>query len=104
VTRRFRYDPETDEVVEVTAPKRGKAADTAASRFSTGLHCEALGVDPRDVKWQRMEDEEVGIKNQEYDPHGAPVFYSRTAYNEYKRAHGYYDRNAGFGDVAPRNR
>jgi hypothetical protein len=67
MTRRYRYDPETDEVVEVTAPKRGKAADTAASRFSTGLHCEALGVDPRDVKWQRMEDEQVGLKNVEYD-------------------------------------
>lgn len=67
------------------------------------LVCEALGVQPQQIEEFRKFDQENGLGDVEYNKDGNPVFYSRKSYNEYKRIHGYCDRNAGYGDVAPRN-
>lgn len=98
--RRFRYNPQTDKVEEVTPPKR------AASKFNRFFDKPvvadlALQVEPEHVEFQKQIDRENGLGDVEYTPAGAPVFRSRKAFNDYKRAYGYFDRNAGFGDVMP---
>lgn len=67
------------------------------------LESEALAVDPRHVHFEQQLDAEVGLRVG-YDQHGRPVFTSREQRNEYVRAKGYFDNNAGYGDVAPVNR
>lgn len=67
------------------------------------MTCEALAVQPHHVKFERQIDAEQGI-NVRYDRNGCPVFENRKQRNDYIRKKGYFDRNAGYGDVQPVNR
>lgn len=90
VSRRFRYDPETDSVVEVGGPGRLRKAGA----WAQPKHCEALAVDPDEVKWEKMLDQEQGLGDVEYDKNGCPVFYSPGKYDEYVRAKGYVNKSS----------
>lgn len=84
--------------------KRGTFGKPAVSRaWEKPMACEALAVDPLEVKFERQLDAEQGL-NVQYNRDGAPIFTSRSERNAYVRAKGFYDRNAGYGDVCPVNR
>lgn len=65
------------------------------------MHCEALAVFPEDIPKFKEYDREHGCPV-EYDHEGCPVLTSRKQYADYCRAHGYHNRDAGYGDAAPR--
>jgi hypothetical protein len=92
-----------EEVSEKEFLKRRKfkpGAPLVSGAWKKPLHCEALAVEPEEVEKQREFDQRLGLGDVEYDREGCPVFQSRASYNRYKRAYGYYDRSAGYGDVA----
>ena len=97
MTRKFRYDPATDSVVEVgsSLPPR------KASAWAKPMHCEALAVEPEHIEFARQDDASKGLGDTEYDRKGCPVFYSQSSYDRYKKSHGYYDKNAGYSGVPP---
>jgi hypothetical protein len=64
------------------------------------LHSDALGVDPSTVpEWMEF-DAAHGCKV-DYDKDGCPVFTSPRQRKRYAEAHGYFDRNGGYGDPMP---
>lgn len=104
---KYRLDgKEVTKAVFMRAMKaRGKAEGVpfTSRAWEQPQACEALGVQPDHVKFERQLDAEAGL-NVNYTPDGRPVFTSRRERNAYIRAKGYYDRNAGYGDVSPLNR
>lgn len=67
------------------------------------LVSDALGVDPTQTQEAIESARAKGVPT-EFTPRGQPVFTSRAHRNAYCRAYGFFDRNAGYGDAAPRNR
>jgi hypothetical protein len=67
------------------------------------LHSEALAVNRSDVAEVASFDRQNGVPTN-YDHQGRPVFTSQKHRKDYCRLHGYFDRNAGYGDPAPLNR
>jgi hypothetical protein len=67
------------------------------------LASEALAVPANEIKQYEEHDRLHGVSTS-YDRQGRPVFTSQKHRREYCRLHGYYDRNAGYGDAAPLNR
>ena len=68
------------------------------------LASEALGVDPSQIAEALAFDKRNGVGGTDYTPDGRPIFRDRDHRKRYMAAHGYYDRNAGYGDQSPRNR
>ena len=58
---------------------------------------EAMGVSHEDIKEAMEVDRRLGVPT-EYTPDGRPVFVSRKHRKAYCEAHGFYDRNGGYGD------
>lgn len=87
MSRRFRYDPATDSVVEVGAP---------AARIGDWkeLHCEAMAWDGNVEDAKRI-DRELGAPEVPYDYANRPVFKDRETYNNYLKAHGKENYTSG---------
>lgn len=81
---------------------KGKWGGTpyASRAWEKPLVSEALAVQAEHVPFERQLDAELGL-TVDYAPDGSPVFTSRQQRNEYVRAKGYFDKNAGYGDVSP---
>lgn len=62
----------------------------------------AAGVHPDQVAEAMAHDREHGVPT-DYNSDGDPLFTSRGHRARYCAANGLYDRNAGFGDAAPKN-
>lgn len=91
MSRRFRYDPTTDSVVEVGRPA-GVANDWKP------LHCETLAFDG-DPEVAKGIDRQLGAPPVDYDKNNCPVFNDRSTYNKYLKAHGYVNQTSGKGNV-----
>jgi hypothetical protein len=63
----------------------------------------ALGVSSEEVPEMKQFDALHGVPT-EYTPDGDPIFTSKSHRAAYCRAHGYFDRNAGYRDPAPLRR
>lgn len=63
----------------------------------------AAGVSPDQVPEFVQFDKQKGVPTQ-YSRDGNPIFRDRKHRRDYLRAHGIFDRNAGYGDPAPVNR
>jgi len=63
----------------------------------------AAGVSPSEVPMMQKIDRENGVPT-EYSSDGDPVFTSPAHRKKYCRAHGLYDRNAGYRDAEPINK
>lgn len=66
-------------------------------------HLEALACDPSQIALQREIDKSLNIRDTEYDRNGCPILRDAGHRREYVKAHGCFDRNAGYGDVSPDN-
>ena len=62
----------------------------------------AAGVSPSEVPMMQEIDRKNGVPT-DYSSDGDPIFRSKKHRKKYCEAHNLYDRNAGFGDPAPRN-
>ena len=62
----------------------------------------AAGVSPDQIPEMQKVDRENGVPT-EYTSDGDPIFRSRRHRKKYCQVHNLYDRNAGYGDPAPRN-
>lgn len=58
---------------------------------------DAVGIHPDQVDEAREECKRLGVPT-DFKDDGRVVFTSRAHRKEYLRAHGYYDRNGGYGD------
>jgi hypothetical protein len=56
------------------------------------FHSETLAENPKNLKWLKQLDEQLGVGDTKYDPEGRPVFTSKRKWDLYKKAHGYHDR------------
>ena len=65
------------------------------------LHSDALACDPGNVLEAQEAASTRGVPT-EFDREGRPVFTSREHRKQFCEAFGYIDRNAGYGDAAPR--
>lgn len=63
----------------------------------------SAAINPEDVDKTREYDRAHGVPT-DYNKHGEPIFTSQKHRANYCRVHELYDRNAGYGDPAPRNR
>lgn len=63
----------------------------------------AMGVHPSQVRQAEEHSRRMGVPTH-YTPTGEPILTSRSHRRRYAHAIGMYDRNAGYGDPAPRNR
>ena len=63
----------------------------------------AAGVSPSEVPEMQKVDRANGVPT-EYTPDGDPVFRGKSHRKKYCEVHNLYDRNAGYGDAAPRFR
>lgn len=61
----------------------------------------ALAVHPSQVKEATASAKAKGVPTS-FTPDGRPIFTSRQHYRDYQRAYNFYNRDAGFGDAAPR--
>ncbi len=61
----------------------------------------ALAVHPSQVGEAAQDAEARGVPTS-FTADGCPVFESRTHRKRYMQAYGYFDRDAGYGDAAPR--
>ena len=86
-SRRFRYDPATDSVVEV------RVAGSATQDWKP-LHCEAMAFEGSEREAQRI-DSLVGAPSVSYDGLGRPIFNDRSTYDRYLKAHGYVNKTSG---------
>jgi hypothetical protein len=89
MARKFRYDPERDEVVEVPrAAPRGE-------RDWKPLACEAMAFDGNTVQEAKALDAKLGAPDVDYDHLNRPVFHDKQTYDRYLKAHGYYNKSSG---------
>lgn len=91
MARRFRYNPATDKVEEVTAQPRGTPEWKQ-------LHCEAMAFDGNITDAKRL-DAELGAPSVDYDARGCPVFNDRQTYDRYLKAHGMVNKTSGKNSV-----
>jgi len=64
----------------------------------------AAGVNPCQIPEMQKFDAAHGLAGTQYTGEGDVVFTSRSHRKKYCRAHGLFDRNAGYSDPAPVNR
>jgi hypothetical protein len=90
MSKRYRYDPETDEVTEVGQLTRS-TADWKP------LHCEAMAFDGGTIQEAKDLDARIGAPDVSYDGNNCPVFTSKGQYDRYLKAHGYVNKTSGKG-------
>jgi len=72
-----------------------------ASTRGWPLVSEAMGVHPSQVQAVMADDRRKGVPT-DYTRDGCPIFTSRAHRKRYCEAHGYFDRNGGYGDPQKR--
>lgn len=82
-------------LTEVKAPLR-KGRGWPLISDALGVHCSQVAEATESAKAK-------GVPT-EFTPAGQPIFTSREHRKQYCRAYGFFDRNGGYGDAAPRNR
>jgi hypothetical protein len=84
-----------------TAPKRKKLGNAGAGRinraYSRPFACVGAGVHPEQIPEAMAVDAQHGVPTQ-YTPGGDPIITSRSHFNRYLKAHGLFNRAAGYGD------
>ena len=87
--KRFRYNPDTDEVEEVGQPAaRGQ-------RDWKPLVCESLALDGWTSDEARQLDAKLGAPDVDYDKEtNAPIFHDKATYDKYLKAHGYHNKSS----------
>jgi len=63
---------------------------------------DAMAVDPRNINKARAILQQAGV-NTEFTPTGEPILRSAAHRKEHAQAMGFYDRNGGYGDPAPKH-
>lgn len=71
--------------------------------WSRPIESYAMGVHPSQIQEARAIDEAHGVPT-DYTPDGCPILVSQEHRRRYAEAHGFYDRNAGYGDPVPTGR
>lgn len=66
------------------------------------MECWNLSVNPKQVKEAVETANAKGVPTQ-FKEDGTPIFESRGHYNRYLKAHGFMNRDAGYGDYAGNN-
>ena len=90
MTRRFKYDKETDSIIEVGIQPRG-------TNDWKPLHCEALAFDGNTVDEAKLLDKALGAPDVNYDANNCPILNDKSTYNRYLKAHGYVNKTSGKG-------
>jgi len=83
--RIFRYDKETDSVVETVR-------ETVQGIPRYPLPCEALAVHPSQIAEFTATDRAHGVPT-EYRPDGTPIMRDAGHYRRYRRLHGFHFNN-----------
>jgi hypothetical protein len=65
---------------------------------------EAMGIHPSQIPEALEYDRRHGLKGVEYLPDGRVKISGRAARKAYAEAHGFYDRNGGYGDPQKKGR
>jgi hypothetical protein len=92
-----------DELVPCTRDIIGDLSSTLSVVPSGEMRSIALGVPPSQVEDAQREAAAVGVPT-EYDPRtGEAIFTSRGHRKRLCEKLGYFDRDAGYGDPAPKN-
>lgn len=86
MSRFFRYDPKSGQVIEVT-----RAVHTGIPRYP--LPCEAMAVHPTQIKEFMAFDRCSGVPT-EYRADGTPMMRDARHYKRYRRAHRYHMKNS----------
>jgi len=89
VRKKFRYNPETDEVEEVGKQVALKPADA----WQRPKHLEALAVEMEEVPEAMAHDRLHGVPT-DYDNDGCPVITGPRHYNAYCKSWGYVNRSS----------
>lgn len=105
-TKILRYNKETgnvDEFEKSKAPTSGEMLFLGNNGWSTGLTSLGAGCHSSQVQEFREDLDKSGISGVEITNSGAVKFYSRAARRKYMEYRGLVDRDAGYGDAAPKN-
>ena len=85
--------------------RRNLVAEGAGQGAASGtypMESDAAGVHPAQIKEAMAFDRRHGVPTN-YSKEGNPFYTSRDHRRRHNEANGLYDRNAGFGDAAPKN-
>ena len=88
---------------------QGQKPSAAGGRYfgdngwSTGRESEAAGIPPQQVKQFTQDATDAGFTGVSFEPDGTARFTSRKQRAGYLRYRGLCDRDAGYGDSAPKN-
>jgi len=94
------YCPECKKLMHRDIAREGAGQGAANDNFP--MESDAAGVHPAQIKETMAFDKSRGVPTT-YTGEGNPIFTSRGHRAKYCEAHGLYDRNAGYGDAAPKN-
>lgn len=86
-------------------PRKSKSTEVGfgAKGWATGLSSDSAGVPSRQVGEFREDAQKHGFTGVDFTSDGTAVFSSRAERTRYLKHRGLYDRDAGYGDAAPRN-
>ena len=84
-------------------PKAAGGRYFGAKGWSTGLASDAAGIPPQQVKQFNEDAKSAGFTGVSFDRDGTARFTSRKQRAGYLRYRGLCDRDAGYGDSAPKN-
>lgn len=99
-------DPEGNPVIEHDGQRLVMAYHPDWSHCAAAgwpMKCDAMGVHPAQIGEAKAAAMAAGVPT-EFTRDGRVILTSRSHRRRYAHAMGYYDRNAGYGDPAPRNR
>jgi len=74
-----------------------------ANGWSTGLRSDGAGIPPQQVKQFNEDAKNAGFTGVSFDRDGTACFTSRQQRAGYLKYRGLCDRDAGYGDSAPKN-
>ena len=84
-------------------PKAAGGRYFGAKGWSTGLKSDAAGIAPQQVTEFNQDAKNAGFTGVSFDSDGTAVFTSRGQRAAYLRHRGLCDKDAGYGDPAPKN-
>lgn len=89
---------------EFLANRRWRPGDVPLGAPSRGwpILSDAMGVHPSQIQEAMAFDARHGVPT-EYTPDGRPILLDRWHRKRYAEAHGFYDRNGGYGDPQPKH-
>lgn len=95
---------DTEAALAATRAVRARKSRNCGSRFDgSGFKTDFMGVHPDQVAEERVRLAKLGVRADVTDS-GSYIVYSKREFNKLKQARCEYDRNAGYGDVMPRNK